>query len=195
MVKMLLELDIQPMAEMVETADEHEALKRLGFLLAQGFYYGRPSSVEDCLEHRGSSRQVSRSQSVECAEACGEQDAACSDEVDTAQDYGQQKSEIDADARWLLSQPSDNYTLQIMVSTSKRVAMAYVDGQDESESFKIVDGMGTRRHLFSVFHGSFGDRAVAKEVAKVFKDSTCCPLVRKFSSVQAEVKRAICKID
>ena len=194
MVKMLIELDIQPMAEMVETAGEHEALKRLGFQLAQGFYYGRPSSVEDCLEHQGAGRQVVNSEAVES----GAQDSdgfseAQTDEVavETAETFRKQNSGADSSVQWLLSQPSDNYTIQILVTTSKSIAVEYVGGQSEPDAFKIVSKMGTRCHLFSVFHGSFSSRTEAKEVADNFSGSTYCPLVRKFTSIQKEAKKQL----
>ena len=194
MVKMLIELDIQPMAEMVETAGEHEALKRLGFQLAQGFYYGRPSSVEDCLEHQGAGRQVANSEAVES----GAQDSdgfseAQTDEVavETAETFRKQNSGADSSVQWLLRQPSDNYTIQILVTTSKSIAVEYVGGQSEPDAFKIVSKMGTRCHLFSVFHGSFSSRTKAKEVADNFLGSTYCPLVRKFTSIQKEAKKQL----
>ena len=193
-VKMLIELDIQPMAEMVETAAEHEALKRLGFQLAQGFYYGRPTSVDDCLEHQGAGRPVSNSEVVESgrqdSKSCSE---AQTDEaaVETAETFRKQNSGVDASVEWLLRQPSDNYTIQIMVTSSKSIAVEYVGGQSEPGAFKIVPGMGARCHLFSVFHGSFSSRTEAKEAAGKYSDSTCCPLVRRFTSVQTEAKKRL----
>ena len=203
-VKMLIELDIQPMAEMVETAAEHEALKRLGFQLAQGFYYGRPTSVDDCLEHQGAGRQVANSEAVESgaqdsdgfSEAQTDEvavETAETDEVavETAETFRKQNSGADSSVQWLLSQPSDNYTIQILVTTSKSIAVEYVGGQSEPDAFKIVSKMGTRCHLFSVFHGSFSSRTKAKEVADNFSGSTYCPLVRKFTSIQKEAKKQL----
>lgn len=183
MVKMLIELDIQPMAEMVETVKEHETLKRLGFQLAQGFYYGRPSSVDDCLTHQGTGRQTSNSDPI----TRDEQDSEYALEAKT---FGKTKSEISADVKWLLNQLPGNYTLQIMVTTSKSIATDFVSKQASPDSFLVVSGMGSRRHLFSVFYGSFSNRTKAKNAAKKFNNSNCCPLVRKFTSVHAEVKKA-----
>ena len=244
MVKMLIELDIQPMAEMVETAGEHEALKRLGFQLAQGFYYGRPSSVDDCLEHQGAGRQVANSEAVEsgaqdsdgfseaqtdkvavetaetdkvavetaetdevavetaetdevAVETAGTDEVAVetaqTDEVavETAETFRKQNSGVDSSVQWLLRQPSDNYTIQILVTTSKSIAVEYVGGKSEPDAFKIVSKMGTRCHLFSVFHGSFSSRTKAKEMAENFSGSTYCPLVRKFTSIQTEAKKQL----
>ena len=46
MVHMTTELGITPMAEYVETEQEHETLREMGFQLAQGFYYGHPKSID-----------------------------------------------------------------------------------------------------------------------------------------------------
>lgn len=43
LVQMVRDLDIRALAEGIETPEEAEASKDLGFDLAQGFYYGRPS--------------------------------------------------------------------------------------------------------------------------------------------------------
>jgi len=191
MVKMLVELGIQPMAEMVETVEEHKALKRLGVQLAQGFYYGRPRSVDDCLEQQGVEPQVSDSKSAKC----DDQDSECDSDAETSEVFGQLKSTIDANAQWILDQSPDHYTLQIMVTTSKKIATEYVDKQTDPSAFRVLSEMGTRRHLFSVFHGCFGDRAAAKEVAETYKNSTCCPLVRKLAGVQAEIKKANTEVE
>jgi len=42
LVSMMHELEITPLAEGVETAEEHEACLDLGFELAQGYFYGKP---------------------------------------------------------------------------------------------------------------------------------------------------------
>ena len=43
LVQMVSELNIQSLAEGIETAEEAKTCQELGFDLAQGFYYGRPS--------------------------------------------------------------------------------------------------------------------------------------------------------
>ena len=45
LVKMVRELGVIPLAEGVETRDEALACARLGFEMAQGFFFGRPSAV------------------------------------------------------------------------------------------------------------------------------------------------------
>ena len=43
LVQMVRDLDVKALAEGVETLEEAEACQEIGFDLAQGFYYGRPS--------------------------------------------------------------------------------------------------------------------------------------------------------
>ena len=63
MVKMVVELGITPMAEYVETEEEHEILKELGFELAQGFYYGHPSAIDSSDNQPAESSQTPRANS------------------------------------------------------------------------------------------------------------------------------------
>jgi EAL domain-containing protein (putative c-di-GMP-specific phosphodiesterase class I) len=43
LVKMVIDLGITPLAEGIETEDDHEACREVGFTCAQGFLYGYPS--------------------------------------------------------------------------------------------------------------------------------------------------------
>ncbi len=45
LVRMVIELGVNPLAEGVETAAEADACRDLGFFTAQGFHYGRPAPV------------------------------------------------------------------------------------------------------------------------------------------------------
>jgi EAL domain-containing protein (putative c-di-GMP-specific phosphodiesterase class I) len=45
LVRMVNELEIAPIAEGVETAEDHEALRQMGVRMGQGYFYGRPSSI------------------------------------------------------------------------------------------------------------------------------------------------------
>jgi EAL domain-containing protein (putative c-di-GMP-specific phosphodiesterase class I) len=45
LVKLVLELGIQPLAEGVETLAEVETCRQMGFTTAQGFYFGAPASI------------------------------------------------------------------------------------------------------------------------------------------------------
>ena len=56
LVRLVNELGIAPLAEGVETKEEHETLRQIGFKLGQGFFYGRPASISNYLRggHSGS---------------------------------------------------------------------------------------------------------------------------------------------
>jgi EAL domain-containing protein (putative c-di-GMP-specific phosphodiesterase class I) len=54
LVRMVRELGIVPLAEGVETKEEHETLRQIGFQLGQGFFYGRPASISNYLGARPS---------------------------------------------------------------------------------------------------------------------------------------------
>lgn len=47
LVRMTRELNIVPLAEGIETEDEHQACCEIGFELAQGFLYGKPAPVSN----------------------------------------------------------------------------------------------------------------------------------------------------
>ena len=46
LAKMAIDVGAQPLAEGVETAEEAETCRQLGFAFAQGYYFGRPSPIE-----------------------------------------------------------------------------------------------------------------------------------------------------
>jgi EAL domain-containing protein (putative c-di-GMP-specific phosphodiesterase class I) len=45
LVRMVNDLDIVPVAEGVENAEDHEVLRQMGVRMGQGYYYGRPESI------------------------------------------------------------------------------------------------------------------------------------------------------
>lgn len=45
LVKMTLDLGVNPLAEGIETVEEADVCRRMGFLSAQGYYFGRPAPV------------------------------------------------------------------------------------------------------------------------------------------------------
>jgi EAL domain-containing protein (putative c-di-GMP-specific phosphodiesterase class I) len=49
LVRMLNELGIVPVAEGVENAEEHLTLCQMGVQMGQGYYYGRPGSIDELL--------------------------------------------------------------------------------------------------------------------------------------------------
>ena len=198
MVKMLVELGVQPMAEFVETAEEHETIKELGFELAQGFHYAGPSSIEDCLDtgqddasEDDASADNDRSATKELSK-----DAIFTDNSETKSSEVQSEIAV-ADlaaqdgALWILSQPEKNYTIQVMVTTSQKKAVAYVAKQNDAESFVIYPKKGSLRDLFVVAFGSFTDITSARSASERLKDATCFPLIRMLENVQAEARKAI----
>ena len=46
LVQMTAELGIIPLAEGIETREDHEVCAQMGFLCGQGFYYGRPAVAQ-----------------------------------------------------------------------------------------------------------------------------------------------------
>lgn len=53
LVRMVNELGITSLAEGVELQEDHETLVQMGVKLGQGFYYGRPASINDHLKQHG----------------------------------------------------------------------------------------------------------------------------------------------
>lgn len=49
LVRMVNEIGVLSLAEGVETAEEDETLRQMGVRLGQGFFYGRPSSINDLI--------------------------------------------------------------------------------------------------------------------------------------------------
>lgn len=49
LVRMSNDIGVQSLAEGVETPEDHETLRQMGVQLGQGFFYGRPASINDLL--------------------------------------------------------------------------------------------------------------------------------------------------
>jgi len=184
-VKMLLELGIQPMAEKVETAGEHETIKQLGFQLAQGYHYGRPSSIEDCLEP-DSVEVSSDAESLLIPEARPEKESP--QKIASTPNTSSRKV---SGTSWVMEQPENHYTIQAMVTISKRAAEDYVAKQNAPDQFVIYPKQGKRRALFVVINGSFASRGAAKAVSEELKDSSSFPLIRRFANVQSEAQQTV----
>ncbi len=193
-VKMLLELDIQPMAEKVETAGEHETIKQLGFQLAQGYHYGEPSSIEDCLEPgstAASDRQRSHANPSQGDSSVSKRNGSLmkvNSNVTSSEESESVVQEGINGAKWVLEQPKEYFTIQVMVTISKSGAEEYVAKQEQPENFMIYPKKGKRRDLFVVVHGSYTSRDAARVVSEELKDSTSFPLIRMFANVQSEVQ-------
>ena len=177
MVKMLTELGIQPMAERVEKAGEHETLKQLGFQLGQGFFYGRPSSIEDCAKK---SEPIPVLEEAETTENTPVFDLA----FDSNEKLLRSLKSVD----WLLAQPEDYYTIQVLIAISKERALEHVAMQDDPSNFVIYSKQGKTRQLFIVAKGIFKDRASAKEASLKLANSDVSPWIRKLSRVHNEIR-------
>lgn len=180
MVKMVTELGITPQAECVEQAAEHEAIRQLGFQLGQGFYYGRPSSISDCLD--SPSRQSVRSEIY----------------VPEVKSFLKEPSELptadhatldaNKDAQWLLSQPKNHYTIQVLSAISMDRAFEHIAMQENPEEFAVFCKQGKTRMLYIVVYGIFEDRSAAKEASAQLANSSISPWIRLLSSVHAEIE-------
>lgn len=199
-ISMLNELGIQPMAERVETAEEHETLKQLGVQLGQGYYYGQPTSIEDVNEHRSAalsalpplpsrSKPEKASPKLEIEKATPKPAKAVSEEL-VSEETAQRRRKSDG-IGWVLEQPKDYFTIQVMVTISRSSALDYTAKQDDPENFVIYSKQGKRRDLFVVIRGAFASRAAAKVAAEKLKDSTIFPLIRTFKNVQSEAQKSI----
>jgi EAL domain-containing protein (putative c-di-GMP-specific phosphodiesterase class I) len=61
LVQMVRDLGIAALAEGVETSEEHEICRQMGFQFAQGFYFGHPALPKDYLAGRAPSPPASHS--------------------------------------------------------------------------------------------------------------------------------------
>ncbi len=50
LVQMVIELGISPLAEGVETAEEADICRSMGFMFAQGYYFGRPAPIDSLVQ-------------------------------------------------------------------------------------------------------------------------------------------------
>ena len=196
MVKMICDLGITPLAECVEDQRDHETLQQLGFEFGQGFFYGKPSSLPDCLQW------------MEQASGASDDNKASSPSVVTpdkapssAQSRGPRvmsflKSEpiptpVNCQAKsadWLLEQPASHYTIQVLSAISRERAEEYVNRRDDSEQFAIFSKPGKTRMLYIVVYGVFEDRASAESSSQAADNSAVSPWIRMLSGVHSEIR-------
>ena len=63
-VKVALDLGVNPLAEGIETAAEADVCRKMGFLTAQGFHFGRPASlrqIESAEQHEAALPKIASS--------------------------------------------------------------------------------------------------------------------------------------
>jgi septal ring-binding cell division protein DamX len=92
------------------------------------------------------------------------------------------------DSDWLLSQPENHYTIQVLSAISEARAQDYISRQDDPEQFAIFCKQGKTRLLYIVVCGVFEDRAAAKKASGKLADATVSPWIRMLSSVHAEIR-------
>ena len=214
MVKMVKELGITPMAEYIESNEEHESLIQLGFEYGQGYHYGRPidvetvtTTVEKQQAKSASKKEVLASDSADIVTSeskrrpldlikdLKEKDTSVqtSQSEKTASDAtkSQQPAGVYRDFDWLKQQNVDHYTIQLSVSVSKEAAENFIASQSLPGDYTIIQKRGKNKDLFVVLFGVFEDRAKAKLKVEGFKELRLFPLVRRLSAVQSEALKKV----
>ncbi len=180
LVQMVVNLGVTPVAECVEGRDEHDTLRQLGFQMAQGFYYGKPTSLPDCLDWL--TRHASPARGVQIEDGPMIQ-SFLSD---------QRSLEISVkpyhDADWLLQQPASHYTIQVLSAISLERAESYVAKQERPQDFAVFCKPGKTRMLYIVVYGVFENREAAKEATVRLSSLAVSPWIRMLSGVQTEIR-------
>ena len=181
LVKMVTELGITPLAECVEGPAEHETLRQLGFKLGQGFYYGKPASLPDCVKWLTQNNSITDSTAAPQIKSFLEQNEDESSAAAT-NDRGYHEAE------WLLEQPPGSYTIQVLSAISKERAVAHIEKQANPQDFAIFCKPGKTRMLYIVVHGIFPDRESAKEASRELDSVSASPWIRQLSGVHNEIR-------
>ncbi len=204
LVKMVVELGITPLAECVEGQDEHETLRQLGFQLGQGFLYGKPASLPDCARLLNSvpvtetsnphvvqqpivQQPFPRQPAPKVPSPAPKQRPMVQSFLDTPSGSGAVGS-LARDAAWLLQQPANHYTIQVLSAISQERAEEHVANQDNPGEFAIFCKPGKTRMLYIVVHGVFEDRASAKVATTRLSSTAVSPWIRMLSGVHAEIR-------
>ena len=179
---MVTDLGIVPLAECVERLEQHETLQQLGFQLGQGFHYGRPCSISNCRESGRRAEVRSKVESIPLVKSFLDDPSPGQAHADHQESGGPHQSD------WLLKQPENHYTIQVLSAISEDRANDYISMQENPEQFAIFCKQGKTRRLYIVVCGVFEDRAAAKEASKKLADATVSPWIRMMSSVHAEIR-------
>jgi DamX protein len=97
------------------------------------------------------------------------------------------------DARWILGQPSDSYTLQLVSLSSADRVRTYLGEQADPGRFATYRLQRNGRVLHVVIYGTYADRAAAEAAARDLPASvgSVQPWIRPFADVQAAVRTAL----
>ncbi len=201
MVKMVKELGITPMAEYIESDDEHKKLTQMGFEFGQGFYYGHPiditkvsveqlkqnaEAIKEVISTASSKPEKSKStlRPADILKKLEEEEAATSEET-------WKSSDITRDSDWLMQQRENTYTIQLMMSPSKEAAENFIAKQTLAGEYALYHKQGKSSLWYVVLHGIFENRDVAKPRAENFKKCGISPLIRRLSAVQNEIYKRV----
>lgn len=186
LIKMLNDLGITPLAECIEEAGERDTLRQLGFKLGQGFLFGKPSSLTENaepIENAGRDEVSSR-----IAFDNSLMDGIQPDVINLSNaDFYQSNHK---GSQWLLAQPAQAYTVQVLSAISEDRALEHVAQQDNPADFAIFCKQGKTRKLYIVVHGVFADRGLAKEASKKLASAVVSPWIRMMSSIHDEIRNA-----
>ncbi|MGI9519608.1 MAG: EAL domain-containing protein [Pirellulaceae bacterium] len=200
LVKMVAELGITPLAECVEGKDEHETLRQLGFQLGQGFFYGKPASLPDCVSSIGSQPVCETGEPPVIREQAPTPEPLPSPEPKSQPQRPMVQSFLESpsgnsavhsvakDAAWLLQQPANHYTIQVLSAISKERAEEHVAAQQNPQDFAIFCKPGKTRMLYIVVFGVFEDRSTAKAATANFSSAAVSPWIRMLSGVHSEIR-------
>ena len=211
MVRMVKELGITPMAEYVESSEDHECLIQLGFEYAQGYHYGRPIDIETVApnaetNHQKSERKRegissdpptvdirgSKQRPVDLMKNLAKQETANQAEQDGRMkaDAGESKPSPKGqrDCDWLMEQSENHYTIQLMMSPSQNSVDRFLAEQSLSGQYAVYHKQGKYKAWFVVLHGIYPDMAKAEPKAESFKKLGISPLIRRLSAVQNEIR-------
>lgn len=189
MVNMVKELGIMPMAECVEKSSEHETLKQLGFELGQGFHFGRPCSITDCLDVSLRSRINSEfDQVVPAIESFLRETAQDRSSTYDRPSVSSGPTATPRNEDWLMRQPGHFYTIQVLSAISEERALEHIAAQENPDEFAVFCKQGKTRMLYIVVYGIFEDRAAAKVASAKLESAAVSPWIRMLSSVHAEIR-------
>ncbi len=191
LVKMVLELGITPLAECIEGQEEHETLRQLGFQLGQGFLYGKPGSLPDYLQMLSGDLAIADpvGPAAEGESVAPQQRPRVQSILESSEHAAPVKDTAPGnDAQWLLSQPANHYTIQVLSAISRERAEKHVAEQENPDQFAIFCKPGKTRMLYIVTYGIFEDRAAAKAATAHLSAGAVSPWIRMLSGVHAEIR-------
>ena len=208
MVKMVKELGITPMAEYIESVEDHESLSELGFEYAQGYHYGLPVDINTvstrCERDRQSSvaktevvtsarvkKETSESKlrPVDLMKKLAEQDKTTTSDSDASDSI--KSFEGHRDSNWLMQQHGYHYTIQLMISSSQSSVDDFLTRQNLSGEYATYRKNRNNKDLFVVVYGVFEDRAKAKAQVESFKKQGAIPVVRRLTDIQNEIQKRL----